>query len=240
MPFRALATDYDSTLAGGGRIPERTAAALVRLRASGLRIVLVTGRVVDDLARVCPRLDLFDRVAAENGAVLHDPATRAARLLADPPPPLLAEALRARGVAPLAAGRVILATHRVHEAAVRAAISDLGLELALSLNRESLMVLPRGVDKRTGLAAALADLSLGFAETVGVGDAENDEPFVEACGCGVAVANAVASLRHLADLVTSGSAGAGVEEVVERLLSGTLPAPRLRVSSNQARPPGTR
>jgi hydroxymethylpyrimidine pyrophosphatase-like HAD family hydrolase len=239
MPFRVLATDYDGTLAGGGRIPERTASALARLRASGCRIVLVTGRIVDDLARVCPRLDLFDLVVAENGAVLLDPARRAARLLADAPPPLLAEVLRARGVVPIASGRVILATHRAHEAAVRAAISSVGLEFALSLNRESLMVLPGGVDKRTGLAAALADLSLAFPETVGVGDAENDEPFVEACGCGVAVANAVASLRERADLVTSLSASGGVEEVVERLLSGTLPAPRVRVSSDRAGPQGT-
>jgi hydroxymethylpyrimidine pyrophosphatase-like HAD family hydrolase len=65
-------------------------------------------------------------------------------------------------------------------------------------------------------------LKLPAASVVGMGDAENDHAFLEACGYGIAVANAIPALKDRARLVTRGSAGAGVIEVVERLLSDGL------------------
>ena len=44
MHFLVLATDYDGTLAHDGVVDDKTNAALERLRNSGRRIVLVTGR----------------------------------------------------------------------------------------------------------------------------------------------------------------------------------------------------
>lgn len=93
MPYAALATDYDGTIARDGAVDGPTLAALARLRAAGWRLVLATGRGLDDLRRLMPRLDLFDRVVAEDGAVLHAPATGAVRLLARPLPPAFAAAL---------------------------------------------------------------------------------------------------------------------------------------------------
>ena len=86
MHYAALATDYDGTIAHDGVVDPPTIAALERLRASGRRLVLVTGRELPDLARVMPRLDLFDRVVAENGALLYRPESGAERPLAEPPP----------------------------------------------------------------------------------------------------------------------------------------------------------
>ena len=40
---------------------------------------------------------------------------------------------------------------------------------------------------------------------VGIGDAENDQAFLRACGCAVAVANALPSVKVQADLVSSRS-----------------------------------
>lgn len=74
--FHALATDYDGTIAHDGVLDDATAAALERLKRSGRRLVTVTGRELPDLQRVCPHLDLFDRVVAENGALLYTPATK--------------------------------------------------------------------------------------------------------------------------------------------------------------------
>ena len=82
MRFLALATDYDNTLAEGGSVPDDVWEALRRLRDSGRRLVLVTGRELDDLLRICARLDLFDRVVVENGGVVYRPATAERRLLA--------------------------------------------------------------------------------------------------------------------------------------------------------------
>lgn len=219
MRHLALATDYDGTLAHDGRVADPTLAALVRLRESGRRLILVTGREVPDLHSVFAHVGLFDRVVAENGALLYRPDTGEEKILAAPVPATLREELTRRGVRPLAAGRVILATPAPHHPAVRDAIRGLGLDLQIILNKTFLMVLPSGVDKATGLAVALEELGLSPRNVVGVGDAENDHPLLAACGYGVAVANAVPALKDRADRVTAGDHGAGVVELAEWLLA---------------------
>ncbi len=57
-----------------------------------------------------PRLDLFDLVIAENGALLYDPASHPEQALVDAPPQFFIHRLRELGVAPLWTGRVIVAT----------------------------------------------------------------------------------------------------------------------------------
>lgn len=217
MRYGALACDYDGTLAHDGRVDAETVQALERLRASGRTLILVTGRELDELATVFRRLDLFDRVVAENGALLYRPDTGEERRLAEPPPPALVAALRARGV-PLSVGRVIVATVSPHETAVLEIIRDLGLELHVVFNKGSVMVLPSGTNKATGLSAALAELGLSARDTVGVGDAENDQAFLAFCGRAVAVANALPTVKERADLVTTGARGAGVVELIEAIL----------------------
>ena len=218
MPYAALATDYDGTIARDGRVGEATLAALARLRAAGWRLILATGRELDDLRCLMPGLPLFDRVVAENGAVLHAPATGEVRLLAAPPPPAFAAALAAAGVEPLHVGRVVIATWEEHEAQVSATISDLGLDLRLVRNKGALMVLPSGVDKRSGALAALREVGVTPAACVGVGDAENDLGLLALCGLPVAVANALPAVKEAARLVTRDACGEGVAELVGHLL----------------------
>ncbi len=222
MRYQLLAGDYDGTLATGGRVDPSTVAALKRLRASGRSLVLVTGRQVDDLWKACPQLDLFDRVVAENGALLFRPSDRSERILGEPPPQRLIEELRRRGVTPLALGRVIAATHESQKDVVLQAIRELGLELQLSFNKGAVMVLPSGVNKASGLQAALGELGVSTRDTVGIGDAENDHAFLALCGCSVAVANALPALKKRVDHVTSGDHGTGVVELIERLLGSDL------------------
>ena len=218
MPYAALATDYDGTIARDGVVDGPTLAALVRLRAAGWRLVLATGRELDDLRRLMPRLDLFDRVVAENGAVLHAPATGAVRLLAPPPPPAFAAALSAAGVHPVRAGRVVVAAWEAHEARVRTVAETLGLDLRLVRNKGALMALPAGVDKRSGTSAALRELGVPASDCVGVGDAENDLDLLALCGLAAAVGNALPAVKRAAALVTRGECGEGVAELVEHLL----------------------
>jgi hydroxymethylpyrimidine pyrophosphatase-like HAD family hydrolase len=219
-----IATDYDGTLARDGRVDSAATGALEALRASGRRVVLVTGRVVPDLLRVFPRVELFDSVVAENGAVLFDPASGTERPLADPPRPAFTRALLARDIAPLTCGRVIVATLRVHEAIVRQAIAEHGRDLAAIYNEESLMVLPRGVDKGSGVRAAFEAMGLDAEaiakRTVAIGDAENDVSLLEACALGIAVADAHPDLRRVAQFVTRGAAGWGFVELVQAITSG--------------------
>jgi hydroxymethylpyrimidine pyrophosphatase-like HAD family hydrolase len=222
MRYQLLACDYDGTLAAQGQVDPSTVEALKRLRASGRSLVLVTGRQVDDLWKACPRLDLFDRVVAENGALLFRPSDRTERILGPPPEPRLIEELRRRGVTPLALGQVIVATLEPHQDVVLQAIHELGLELQLSFNKGAVMVLPPGVNKASGLQAALDELGFSTRDTVGIGDAENDHAFLALCGCSVAVANALPALKERVDHVTSAGHGAGVVELIQQLLGSDL------------------
>jgi hypothetical protein len=228
MRYIALATDYDGTLAHHGRVDGPTLEALDRLRGSGRRLLLVTGRELQELLGVFPAIDRFERVVAENGALLYDPATKATRDLAPPPPPALLDELRSRNV-PISVGRTVVATVEPHEHAVLAAIRDLGLEWHVIFNKGSVMVLPSGVTKATGLTHALEELGIAPGQVVGVGDAENDHAFLRLCGVSVAVSNALPSLIEAVDLVTAGARGAGVTELIDALLAddlaGVTPSP---------------
>jgi hydroxymethylpyrimidine pyrophosphatase-like HAD family hydrolase len=226
MRYHLLATDYDGTLATDGRITPATHVALRALLASGRKLVLLTGRDLDELLAVHPDLEIFERVVAENGALLYRPSTKERRRLADPPPPAFMAALRRRGVTPLAAGEVIVATREPHEAAVLETIRDLGLELQVIFNKGAVMVLPAGVTKATGLKAALEELKISPHNVVGVGDAENDHSFLRLCERSAAVGGALPALRDTADLVLRGDAGAGVEELVTALIENDLATTR--------------
>ncbi|MBZ5605840.1 MAG: HAD-IIB family hydrolase [Acidobacteriia bacterium] len=221
MQYLALATDYDGTIAHDGAVPDETIDALEALRKSGRKLMLVTGRQLDDLQSVFDRIDLFDRIVAENGAVLYSPAAREKRLLAEPPKTQFAAALRARGV-PVDTGDVIVATCRPHETAALEVIRDLGLELQVIFNKGSVMILPAGVNKKSGMHAALRDLGLSEHNVIGVGDAENDHAFLGACEFSAAVANALPSVKETADFTTAGDHGAGVTELIGMILDGRL------------------
>jgi HAD superfamily hydrolase (TIGR01484 family) len=231
--YVALACDYDGTLATNGRVGDDAVAALDRVPGSNRKLILVTGRELDDLQRVFPRLDLFDRVVVENGALLYRPANREEEILSERPPEAFVTALRARGVQPLAVGRVIVATTHPNEAAVLEVIRELGLELQVIFNKGSVMVLPPSVNKASGLHAALSELGLSAHNAVSVGDAENDHALLGLCECGVAVANALPLLKERADFVTASDHGAGVIELIDRLLADDLRSLKLRPGRHQ-------
>ncbi len=101
-------------------------------------------------------------------------------------------------------------------------IRDLGLELQVIFNKGAVMILPSGINKATGLAAALKCMHISPDNVVAIGDAENDHALLESCGIGVAVANAIPLLKAHADWVTDGPSGEGVQQLVARLLADDL------------------
>jgi phosphoglycolate phosphatase (TIGR01487 family) len=217
MRYQAIASDYDGTLARDGRVNRDTLAGLEQARESGRKLILVTGRELPSLRDVFSSLHLFDWIVAENGALLHRPATGEERLLCPVASRELVANLRKQGV-PLSVGKCIVATVRPHDGAVLLAIRELNLSLQIIFNKEAVMILPRGINKSTGLDAALTELGLACESVVAIGDAENDHELLSFCGCSVAVANAIPTLKQRADLVTGGSYGAGVMEVINRLI----------------------
>ncbi len=222
MRYLALATDYDGTLAKDGQVDEATLDALERFRDSGRHLILVTGRELEELLGVFPQIDLFERVVAENGALLYCPSGREQKYLGEPPPPALVEAIRKRGVSPLSVGHGIIATIEPHHVPILEAIRELGLEWQVIFNKGSVMVLPPGVNKASGLSAVLEEMNLSAHNVVGVGDAENDHAFLSLCEFSAAVANALPTLKERADFVTTGARGAGVTELIEQVLNDDL------------------
>ena len=207
MRFTLLVCDYDGTIAREGEVDDETAWDLGRVRTSGRRVVLVTGRDLPTLRSVCPSLELFDRVVAENGALLYRPDDGSERALADPPPTALLDRLDESGV-PVDTGRAVVFTWKPNEVAAIEAIAELGLGHQVILNRQAVMVVPPGVSKGSGLLAALDELHVSTHNVVAVGDAENDHDLLANSACGVAVGDAVPGLAQSADRVHR-SAGAG-------------------------------
>jgi hypothetical protein len=222
MRYHVLATDYDGTLAQDGHVDAATVEWLRKLLATGRRLVMVTGRELPELLQIFPEIDLFEWVVAENGGLLYRPATKEERPLAEPPSVSFLQALRDKGVVPLAAGRVIVATRYPHQGAVIEVIRAQGLELQVVFNKGAVMILPAGVSKAGGLIAALQEMKISPHNVVGVGDAENDHAFLRLCEMSVAVANALPALKETADHITEGDHGRGVCQLIDSLIASDL------------------
>ena len=236
MHYLALACDYDGTLARDGVVSTQTVDALEHVRASGRKLILITGRLLEDLQMAFPRLDLFTYVVAENGALLYNPADSTEKLLGEAPPRQFIQALQERGVTPLSIGRVIIASLHPYEKVIVDVIDKLGLERQVIFNKGAVMVLPTGVNKGTALVAALQELKFSAHNVVGVGDAENDHSFLSLCECSVAVANAIPSLKEQADYTTKADNGDGVTELIEQLLADDLKTLDQRVGRRYTQP----
>ena len=107
---------------------------------------------------------------------------------------------------------------------MRRALYELALDWHVILNKDAVMVLPHGVSKATGLAAALRELEIRTEETIGVGDAENDLDFLKVCGLSVAVGDALDKVKVVATVTMTGERGDGVRELIDRLLADQLTA----------------
>ena len=231
MKYQALAADFDGTLATGGKVAAETVAALERLRASGRKLILVTGRHLEDLRHIFPQMLQFEWVIAENGALLYRPSRGEMQTLGEPPPEKFLQTLSARGV-PFKAGHVMVNTHTPYDQVVLEIIHELELDWRVIYNKGAVMVLPSGIDKSGALKKVLQELSVTRHELITVGDAENDLDFLDLGALAVAVENALPALKEKADWVPSQPAGAGVVEFIDRLLESdpesrpNLPEPK--------------
>lgn len=79
-------------------------------------------------------------------------------------------------------------------------------------------ILPLGLSKATGLSLAARRLGVKAAETIAFGDMPNDIPMFGWAAHGVAMANAHAELKAVADEVTTSNQEDGIAVVLERLL----------------------
>jgi hydroxymethylpyrimidine pyrophosphatase-like HAD family hydrolase len=222
MRYVALAAGFDGTLAREGRCDERCIDTLRALSATGRKLILVTGRELRELLEIFPEARIFDYVVAENGAVMHRPATRESEILAQAPPEILLQELRRRHVTPLSVGSSMVRTAQSNEAEVSEALRKLQLDFQLVTNPGALMMLPAGVNKASGVWAALRELGVSRHNLVAIGDGENDLALFEFAGHAVAVQNADPLIKRVADRTTHGAYCDGFLELARELIATDL------------------
>jgi hydroxymethylpyrimidine pyrophosphatase-like HAD family hydrolase len=233
MYRRVLAFDFDGTLAENGIVPLALQTALGRLHAAGYALFMVTGRRFGD-ADLGSLEDVFTGIVWENGAVLHHTTTDEVYLPSGHIDPRLVETLELSQV-PLEHGRAIVSTWKPDAETVWQVLSDWGGDAVVTQDRGMVRVLPPGTAKGTGLERLLGLCGFSPRNLVSFGDGEGDLSLLQLGETGVAVADAVPSLKEAADLVTAQPGPAGVLETLETYwLSGST-ASSLPVSRH-ARP----
>jgi hydroxymethylpyrimidine pyrophosphatase-like HAD family hydrolase len=225
VKLSVIAIDYDGTVARGDVLDPNVRPAIAAARTSGIIVLLVTGRILDDLRRVAGDLHFVDGVIAENGAILHFPDSGRTSTLAPPVPDGFVTELRRRGI-PFGLGRSLVDADAAEAPRLLEVIRTFELPLVLIFNGGRVMVLPQGVSKATGLHTALDTLRLSARNTVAIGDAENDHELLRLAEVGVAVEWGSPALRAAADVVLQGSGPPAVADYVRTLAdSGRLPIP---------------
>jgi hydroxymethylpyrimidine pyrophosphatase-like HAD family hydrolase len=220
--FTVLALDYDGTIARDGTLDADVRSAIADVRSRGITVLIVTGRILDDLRRIAGDLRFVDAIVAENGAVITFPDSGQSATLAAPVPKALTDDLRESGV-PFETGVCVIETEAAFAPRVVESIRRVELPYAVVFNRTRAMILPTGVNKASGLREALRTLRLSVHNAIALGDAENDHDLLDAAELGVAVAWGSAALKERADEVLEGS---GPEAVADYIRRASL-APRI-------------
>ena len=225
MRLAALALDYDGTIARDDGLDPSVRSAIAGAREAGITVLLVTGRILEELVRVVGDLHFVDGVVAENGAVNHFPASGYTSMAAPGVPARLLEELRRRDV-PFSVGRSLVDADANDAPRLLDAIRTLELPLVLAFNKTRVMVLPQGVSKATGLRSMLDTLRVSARNTLAIGDAENDHEMLRLVEVGVAVEWGSATLRAAADVRLPGSGPPAVGDYIRSLTAtAALPVP---------------
>jgi hydroxymethylpyrimidine pyrophosphatase-like HAD family hydrolase len=224
VKLSVLALDYDGTVARADALDPSVRAAIAAARTRGIVVLLVTGRILDELRRVAGDLHFVDGVVAENGAVIHFPTSGRTSALAPSVPDTFLAELRRRAI-PFAAGQCLVDADANDAPRLLEVIRRLELPLVLMFNRGRVMISSQGVSKATGLQVMLETLRLSPRNTVAIGDAENDHELLRLAEVGVAVEWGSAALRAAADVALAGAGPPAVADYLRSFIdTGNLPA----------------
>ena len=229
MKLSVIALDYDGTVTRNDVLDPSVRDAIAVARIQGITVLLVTGRILDDLRRVAGDLHFVDGVIAENGAIVHFPDRGGTSIIAPPAPMAFVDELRRRGI-PFRAGQCLVDADANEAPRLLDVIRTLELPLVLVFNAGRVMTLPQGVSKATGLHVALDMLRLSAHNTVAIGDAENDHELLRLAEVGVAVEWASAALRSMADVVLTGGSPSSVASYVRCARADTAIADSVAVT----------
>ena len=217
MHLKILALALDGTLAENDQVAPATWQVLRKAKKKGFRFILVTGRRLEELAKIGPFETYFEAIVAENGAVIHFVASDTVIM---PFGSVAADIIQELGTLniPLTRGMAIAATWKPNDQQILAVLAKKGFSVTLEYNREAVMLLPPGATKGTGLLAALQELGYSYHNVLAIGDAENDRSLFSTAEYAVAVANADPEIKKTTDLTLTLPNGAGIQEFLGDLI----------------------
>jgi hypothetical protein len=216
VKISTIACDYDRTLTDEKLKVSKKAVQILKTAKmrKKVKIIIVSGRMLGFLIKMNEHFQVADALVAENGAVIFLPNVDTKLVLKERSGQRLRDAFKLLDI-PLEIGDVIVSTKRTYETTILKIINEAKLNVNIEYNRDSLMILPPGIDKGKGVLRALLLLGVPKGGLACIGDAENDVALFRIADVSVAVANAVNSLKKQADIICDSSHGEGVVEFVK-------------------------
>lgn len=220
MAHRLLAFDFDGTIATDGHIPLPLIDALRRAVSNDYHLFLVTGRLFRH-APIEPLFPYLTGIVWENGAVIERCPEGHVTLPFGTLPSSMIQEMERAGIE-LICGMAIAATWTQYEPQMAPIMASYAHAVACEYNKGAVMILPRGANKASGLAHLLQCVGLADGRLIAFGDGENDRALLEMAHVGIAVQDAVSSLRVIADRVTTRPGPDGVLEMLPAIVQGKL------------------
>jgi len=219
--IKVVATDLDGTLAINGKVPPLTWDLLRQLKASGMSLILDTGRVLESFINDGPYSELFEAIVAEDGAVIFFPRKNIFRQPFGRLSPVVIQRLEELNI-PLERGMCIVATRTPHDRDIMKVLQELNIGATIEYNLGSVMLLPPGATKGTGLGFALHELGYSTHNVIACGDAENDHSLLSMAEIAVAVPNALPKIKDIADVILPPDPednGPGINQLLKQILT---------------------
>ena len=212
--IRLVLSDYDRTFTDATlRVEPGLVDAILRLKRKGTLFSIVSGRKYDFMYDLYQNLEgVVDSFIAENGCVGFANGSKHWIACADGREEMLAR-LGSLGV-PFDAGDVVVSVHRDYEREVDQILAPLP-QMHVVKNVDSLMILPAGVSKATGIRWLMGVYGLTTRQMACIGDAENDLEMRGLCTLMGAVCNALPAVKRESDYICKHDFGFGLKEFLE-------------------------
>lgn len=220
MKFKAIAVDIDGTLTSRDRSLDLM--AIESLRSLDVPVVLSTGNILCYAHTAARLIGVGGIVIAENGGIV-SPGFDTVPIISES----IKECQRAFDLLSVKFELTKLdSEHRKAEIVLR---RNFDLELARQILDEhdfnveiidthfAIHIKSRHINKGTGLIKVAELMGINPKDFVAIGDSVNDVEMLEVAGFGVAVGNADADLKSIADFSSASSYGAGVAEGITYL-----------------------
>lgn len=222
-----LAFSVEEILNESGQMTAGALNALHTAETAELSLILVTDQIGSDWIAESTWPDLCEAIVAENGAWIYFPhrdvtVTPFGRLA-----PSILEQLERLDM-PLKRGEAILITKASYDEAIIKALQETTGSATVEYKRDTVMILPPGATKGTGLRYALRELGYSPHNVVACGNAPNDRSLFEASELAVTPPNAPSALQETADAVLPQADGQGLQMLIDNLVAGHLPRYRPR------------